>query len=186
MALQMAMFAPKSEWVPPHELPDITNAKKIAIDVETRDPNLKQNGPGWATGDGEVVGYAIAVDDWSGYIPIRHVGGGNLDEKIINRWLKKVFECPADKIMHNAQYDMGWIRRMGFDIKGKVYDTMVLASLLDENRFSYSLNALAYEYLNKTKSEKLLTEAARARTDHGPRNTALALLGGHDMARCPR
>src|SRR5210317_2142054 len=162
MALQMAMFAPKSEWVPHHELPDITNAKKIAIDVETRDPNLKQNGPGWATGDGEVVGYAIAVDDWSGYIPIRHVGGGNLDEKIINRWLKKVFECPADKIMHNAQYDMGWIRRMGFDIKGKVYDTMVLASLLDENRFSYSLNALAYEYLNKTKSEKRLTEAAQA------------------------
>ena len=156
------MFAPKSEWVPPAELPDLTEAKKIAIDVETRDPNIKSNGPGWATGDGEVVGYAIAVEDWSGYIPIRHVGGGNLDEKIVNRWLKKVFECPADKIMHNAQYDAGWIRRMGFDLKGKIYDTMMISSLLDENRFSYSLNALAYHYLNKTKSEKLLTEAAQA------------------------
>ena len=160
--LQMAMFTPKSEWVPPAELPDLTEAKKIAIDVETRDPNIKSNGPGWATGDGEVVGYAIAVEDWSGYIPIRHVGGGNLDEKIVNRWLKKVFECPADKIMHNAQYDAGWIRRMGFDLKGKIYDTMMICSLLDENRFSYSLNALAYHYLNKTKSEKLLTEAAQA------------------------
>jgi DNA polymerase I-like protein with 3'-5' exonuclease and polymerase domains len=158
----MAMFTPKSEWVPPAELPDLTEAKKIAIDVETRDPNIKSNGPGWATGDGEVVGYAIAVEDWSGYIPIRHVGGGNLDEKIVNRWLKKVFECPADKIMHNAQYDAGWIRRMGFDLKGKIYDTMMICSLLDENRFSYSLNALAYHYLNKTKSEKLLTEAAQA------------------------
>ncbi len=156
------MFTPKSEWVPPAELPDLTEAKKIAIDVETRDPNIKSNGPGWATGDGEVVGYAIAVEDWSGYIPIRHVGGGNLDEKIVNRWLKKVFECPADKIMHNAQYDAGWIRRMGFDLKGKIYDTMMICSLLDENRFSYSLNALAYHYLNKTKSEKLLTEAAQA------------------------
>ena len=48
--LQMAMFAPKSEWVPPLELPDITSASKIAIDVETRDPNLKKNGPGWPTG----------------------------------------------------------------------------------------------------------------------------------------
>ena len=161
-SLQMAMFAPKSEWVPPSELPDLTGAKKIAIDVETKDPNLKKNGPGWATDDGEVVGYAIAVDDWKGYIPIRHTGGGNLDEKIVNRWLKKVFECPADKIMHNAQYDMGWIKRMGFDIKGTVYDTMILASLLDENRFSYSLNALAFEYLGKTKSEKLLNEAATA------------------------
>lgn len=162
MALQMAMFAPKSEWVPPSELPDLTGAKKIAIDVETRDPNIKSNGPGWATGDGEVVGYAVATEDWAGYIPTRHVGGGNLDEKIVNRWLKKVFECPADKIMHNAQYDTGWIRRMGFTINGSIKDTMLIASLLDENRFSYSLNALAFEYLGKTKSEKTLTEAAKA------------------------
>ena len=159
--LQMAMFAPKSEWVPPLELPDLTSAKKIAIDVETRDPNLKKNGPGWPTGDGEVVGYAIATEDWSGYIPIRHFGGGNLDEKIVNRWLKKVFECPADKIMHNAQYDLGWIRQMGFTVNGRIIDTMVIASLLDENRFSYSLNALSYDHLNKTKSEKGLVEAAR-------------------------
>ena len=145
--LQMAMFPPKSEWVPPIELPDITSASKIAIDVETKDPNLKENGPGWPTGDGHVVGYAVAVDGWSGYLPIRHMGGGNLDEKIVNRWLKKVFECPADKIMHNAQYDMGWIKRMGFDIKGRVIDTMLVASLLDENRFSYSLNALCFEHL---------------------------------------
>ena len=162
MALQMHMFAPKSEWVPPHDLPDLTEAKRIAIDVETRDPNIKANGPGWATGDGEVVGYAIATDTWSGYIPIRHNGGGNLDEKIVNRWLKKVFECPADKIMHNAQYDAGWIRRMGFDLKGKMFDTMLIGSLLDENRFSYSLNALAFDYLDKTKSERLLNEAAEA------------------------
>ena len=159
--LQMAMFAPKSEWVPPIELPDITSAAKIAIDVETRDPNLKKNGPGWATGDGEVVGYAVAVDGWSGYIPIRHLGGGNLDEKQVNKWLRKVFECPADKIMHNAQYDLGWIKRMGFTVNGRIIDTMLVASLLDENRFSYSLNALAYEHLGKTKSEKALVQAAR-------------------------
>ena len=159
--LQMAMFAPKSEWVPPLELPDLTQAKKIAIDVETKDPNLKTNGPGWPTGDGEVVGYAIATEDWAGYIPVRHFGGGNLDEKIVNRWLKKIFECPADKIMHNAQYELGWSRQMGFTVNGRIIDTMGIASLLDENRFSYSLNALAYDHLNKTKSEKALVEAAR-------------------------
>ena len=159
--LQMAMFAPKSEWIPPLELPDITSAAKIAIDVETRDPNLKKNGAGWATGDGEVVGYAVAVDGWSGYLPIRHFGGGNLDEKQVNKWLRKVFECPADKIMHNAQYDLGWIKRMGFTVNGRILDTMLVASLLDENRFSYSLNALAYEHLGKTKSEKALVQAAR-------------------------
>ena len=149
MALQMTMFGPKSEWVPPAELPNIFDAKQIAIDVETKDPNLKSNGPGWPTGDGEVVGYAIAVADWAGYIPIRHLGGGNLVERIVNNWLKKGFECPADKIMHNAQYDAGWIRRMGFTINGRIIDTMLIASLLDENRFSYSLNALCYDLIKK-------------------------------------
>ena len=162
MPLQLTMLAPKSEWVPPHELPDLSNCKQIAIDVETRDPNIKTKGPGWPTGDGEIVGYAIATEDWAHYVPIRHFGGGNLDEKIVNRWLKKVFESPADKIMHNAQYDAGWIRRSGFKINGKIIDTMVIAALLDENRFSYSLNALSYDYLSKTKSEKELNAAASA------------------------
>ena len=157
----MAMFTPKSEWVPPHELPDLSEAKTIAIDVETKDPYLKTRGPGWPTGEGEVVGYAVAVDGWKGYVPIRHGGGGNIDERICNIWMKKVCESPADKIMHNAQYDAGWLRRMGFTVNGRIIDTMVIASLLDENRFSYSLNALAFEYLSKTKSEKNLTEAAR-------------------------
>jgi len=161
MSLQLTIFTPKSEWVPPLELPDITSASRIAIDVETRDPNLKTNGPGWPTGDGEVVGYAVAVDGWSGYLPIKHFGGGNLDERIARKWLKKVLECPAEKIMHNAQYDLGWLKQAGFQVNGKIIDTMLIASLLDENRFSYSLNALSYDYLGKVKSEKGLIAAAR-------------------------
>ena len=162
MSLQLAFDTPKSEWLPPSELPNIFDAKQIAIDVETRDPNIKTLGPGWPTGDGEVVGYAIAVNDWAGYIPIRHKYGGNLDERIVNNWLKKVFESPADKIMHNAQYDAGWIRRMGFTLNGRIVDTMLIAALLDENRMSYSLNALAYDHIGKVKSEKNLIEAARS------------------------
>ncbi len=45
MSLQMAMFTPENEWVPPSELPDLTGAKRIAIDLETKDPNLKNAGP---------------------------------------------------------------------------------------------------------------------------------------------
>ena len=158
--LQMAMFPPKEEWVPPSELPDLSDAKRIANELETRDPDLKTHGPGWARGVGEVVGYAIAVDGWSGYLPLRHLGGGNLDEKIVSRWLKKVFESSADKIMHNAQYDLGWMRRSGFTVQGRIIDTMMVAALVNENRRSYSLNACAYDYLGETKSEKLLNQAA--------------------------
>jgi DNA polymerase I-like protein with 3'-5' exonuclease and polymerase domains len=162
MSLQMVLIQPPEVWCPPAELPDITDAKKIAIDVETRDPDIKTLGPGWATGNGDVVGYAIAVDGWSCYLPVGHLGGGNLDKRQVSKWLKKVFECPADKIMHNAQYDAGWIRREGFTLNGKLIDTMLIASLLDENRFSYSLNSIAFEYMNKTKSERGLIEAAKA------------------------
>ena len=63
--------------------------------------------------------------------------------------------------MHNAQYDAGWIRRMGFTINGRIIDTMLVAALLDENRFSYSLNSLSYDLLGKIKTEKTLQEAAR-------------------------
>ena len=159
--LQIPMFSNNPEWVPPSELPDLTDCKEIAIDVETRDPNLKNKGPGWPTKDGEVIGYAVATHHWSGYLPVKHFGGGNLDNGIVRRWLQKQLSCGADKIMHNAQYDLGWLRAEGFDVNGRVIDTMVTANLLDENRFSYSLNALGYDYLGKVKSEKGLTDAAR-------------------------
>jgi len=152
----------KTEWVPPVDLPDIFDAKQIAIDLETRDPNLKSLGPGWARKDGEVVGYAVAIDGWSGYFPVNHLGGGNLDRRLVERWMKKVCECPAEKIFHNAQYDVGWLRAHGIEVKGRIIDTMVVASLLDENRRSFSLNSVAYDYLNKVKSEKELIESARA------------------------
>ena len=52
--------------------------------------------------------------------------------------------------------------KWAFDINGRIIDTMLIASILDENRFSYSLNAIAYDVLGKVKSEKGLTEAARS------------------------
>ena len=159
--LQFPMFGTSTDWTPPVDLPDLSDAKEIAIDLETRDPNLKTNGPGWPTGDGEVVGVAVATADWKGYLPFSHLGGGNLDRRIISRWLTKILAGDGDKIMHNAQYDAGWLRQMDVPINGRIIDTMITASLLDENRFSYSLNALSFDYLGKTKSEKLLVDAAR-------------------------
>ena len=97
MTLTVSTPSVTSEWVPPHELPDLTHAKTIAIDVETKDPNLKKMGPGWARGDGEVVGYAVATTEWAGYIPIRHQGGGNLDEKQSASGSKRYSTAPQIK-----------------------------------------------------------------------------------------
>ena len=156
----MSLFPTASEWIPPDRFPDLSEAKEIAIDLETCDPHMESMGPGWPRNDGFIVGYAVAVDGWAGYFPVAHGGGGNLDRGLVERWIRKVLETPADKIMHNAAYDSGWLLASGFKINGRIIDTMVAAPLLDENRFSFSLNALGFEYLKEVKSEQGLKEAA--------------------------
>ena len=160
MSRSLPLFPVKTEWVPPAHFPDLSDAKEIAIDLETCDPHMEGMGPGWPRADGYIVGYAVAVDGWSGYFPVAHGGGGNLDRSIVERWIRKVLATPADKVMHNAAYDAGWLLSSGFTINGRIIDTMLAAPLLDENRFSYSLNALGFDYLKETKSEQGLKEAA--------------------------
>jgi DNA polymerase I-like protein with 3'-5' exonuclease and polymerase domains len=157
----MSMFPRISEWLPPQSFPNLSEAKEIAIDLETCDPNMESLGPGWPRNDGYIVGYAVAVDGWAGYYPVAHGGGGNLDRRIVERWVRDVLATPADKIMHNAAYDLGWLRATGFEVNGTVYDTMLAAPLLDENRFAYSLNSLGFDYLKEIKSEQGLKESAQ-------------------------
>jgi len=156
----VSLFPTPSEWMPPQGFPDLSEAKEIAVDLETCDPNLEKYGPGWPRKDGYIIGYALAVDGWQGYYPVAHQGGGNLDKRIVENFIKQVLLLPCDKIMHNAAYDCGWLKAHGFEIKGRVVDTMVAAALVDENRFSFSLNALGFDYLKSTKSEQGLREAA--------------------------
>ena len=156
----LSMFPRISEWLPPQSFPNLSEAKEIAIDLETCDPNMESLGPGWPRNDGFIVGYAIAVDGWAGYFPVAHGGGGNLDKRVVERWVADVLRTPADKIMHNAAYDLGWLRATGFEVNGTIYDTMLAAPLLDENRFAYSLNSLGFDYLKEIKSEQGLKESA--------------------------
>lgn len=158
---QSPLFPPHCEWIPPDTFPDLSGASEIAIDLETRDENLETYGPGWPRKDGYIVGYAVAVDGWKGYYPVAHEGGGNLDKALVERWVKKIVELPCPKVMHNAAYDLGWLRATGFTVNGTIIDTMLAAACLDENRMSYSLNSLGFDYLKETKSEQGLRDAAR-------------------------
>jgi len=155
------MFEAQKEWTCPENFPDLSDAKYIAIDLETKDPNLKSRGSGAVIGEGEIIGFAVAVDGWSGYYPIGH-REGNLDKRIVIDWMKEVCATDAVKIFHNAMYDVCWLRSYGIKINGYIIDTMVMASLIDENRLSYTLNSIAYEYLREVKDEKGLKEAAEA------------------------
>ena len=160
MSHQINFTFKESDWKTPSHFPNIKDAKEIAIDLETKDPNIKTKGPGWPTMDGNIVGVAVATDGFTGYFPIAHENGSNMDYKIVMDWVQEIVSGPGDKIFHNASYDVGWLRAHGIKISGRIIDTMVASALVDENRFSYSLNALGYDWLGETKSEQELKEAA--------------------------
>ena len=161
---QMPLFAPETEWVMPEELKNLKGHKEVAIDLETNDPNLTTMGSGNVTGRGHIAGVAVAVEGWQGYYPIGHEQGGNLDKKLVLGWLQEILnQEDTTFIFHNAMYDVCWLRSAGLSIKGHIVDTMIAASLIDENRFTYSLNALAKQYVGIGKDEKVLQQAAKDR-----------------------
>tara|TARA_R110000824_G_scaffold626_1_gene3900 strand:- start:84 stop:2030 length:1947 start_codon:yes stop_codon:yes gene_type:complete len=159
-------FFNESVWSPPEELPNLSDAPIMAIDVETRDPNLKTLGPGWVRNDGNLIGVAVAVDGWCAYLPFGHGdignnrGYGNMSKTLILRWLKGQLAHGMPVVFHNAQYDLGWLLSEGVDVRNPILDTMVAAPLLDENRFSYALNSLGATYLGERKQEDDLRRAA--------------------------
>tara|TARA_R110000787_G_scaffold20958_8_gene62311 strand:+ start:394 stop:2259 length:1866 start_codon:yes stop_codon:yes gene_type:complete len=161
--LQSSMFTPESSWTVPAVFPQFSDTETIAIDLETYDPHLMTCGPGWATGRGHVVGVGVATENWKGYFPIRHKGGGNLDEGLVLRWLTNMLSSTKrEVIFHNALYDVGWLRREGIIVQGKILDTIVAAPLVNENRFSYSLDNLGEFYCDEKKDESLLRNASLA------------------------
>tara|TARA_R100000234_G_scaffold46829_1_gene27998 strand:- start:18312 stop:20216 length:1905 start_codon:yes stop_codon:yes gene_type:complete len=162
--LQEPLFKPESRWTPPKDFPDLSSAKLIAFDCETCDPNLIKHGPGGVRNDGRLVGLSMATDDgFSGYYPIRHEGGGNLDCEQVLRWAKDQLKGQTDKVGANILYDLEWLRSEGIHVGGNKYDIQVAEPLIDEERKEgYSLEVLSRRYLNKGKEEDLLRAAAEA------------------------
>lgn len=69
------------------------------------------------------------------------------------KWLE---DTTIEKIFHNAKFDMHMLWNIGIRMHGKIHDTVVLAKLVNENRFSFTLQNIAealplgiakYEYM---------------------------------------
>ena len=48
--MKTPLFRPQTEWIPPTDFPDLSKYDEIAIDLETKDPNLNER-----MGSGSVV-----------------------------------------------------------------------------------------------------------------------------------
>ena len=59
--MKIPKFEAQTEWVKPTEFPDLRHVDEIAIDLETKDPDLLKKGSGSVIGNGEVIGIAVAT-----------------------------------------------------------------------------------------------------------------------------
>ena len=151
----------KSEWLHPTEFRSMKGKKVVAVDLETCDTQLKTMGPGWPRKIGSVIGIAISSGDFTAYYPIAHEGGGNMDRDKVLKYVKSICEDDSiQKVFHNAQYDIGWLSTLDIEVKGYIHDTMIASALLNENRYSYTLNQMCIYYLGEYKDEKVLKAKA--------------------------
>jgi Mesyanzhinovviridae DNA polymerase len=145
-------------------LPDWTEAKRIAIDVETKDTHIKTLGIGVRRG-GYITGYSFAIEDGpKHYLPVRHAGGDNLDAIQVRRYLRAQAEkFTGDFVGANLAYDMDYMLSEGIKWDKVRYwrDVQVAAPLINELHDRFSLQHICERYGLPGKDEEVLRRAAR-------------------------
>lgn len=156
-----------SDWVAPdlNTLPSWEGAKRVAIDCETRDPDLRKLGPGAGRRPNSyITGISFAIEDGpGGYLPIRHEGGGNLPLEGVLAYLRaqaKVFT--GDLVGANLPYDLDFLAGDGIEFERVRYfrDIQIADPLICELHDSYSMQAIAERWGFQGKDEALLRAAA--------------------------
>jgi hypothetical protein len=128
-----------TDWILAAELPNLRRAGVIALDIETLDRRLNADkGSGWPSRDGHICGISVAyragADIRAHYIPPR-----------VYQWLRDLIASDVRIVAQNGLYDYGWLRtEAGIKMPPgeRVEEIGALATLIDENRFKYSLDAL--------------------------------------------
>ncbi len=155
-AMEYLPKPPPSDWAfgdGPDEYPDLSGQGMIAVDVETRDPDIKSRGPG-AQRDGYICGIAIGTEKgFRRYYPIRHQGGPNMPAEYVLEWVSQVMSLPVPKVGANLLYDLDYLTMAGVKCVGPYYDVQVAEPLLDETRLSYSLESITQKHLGEGKKE---------------------------------
>lgn len=132
--------------------PDLSGAKLLVIDVETKDPLLTEKGNGVFRNDGYLLGVGISDGTFKEYYNLGHPGI-TMEEKVANeRYIEEVLLLDIPKLGTNFLYDIDWLQNWaGWKVNGKWNDIIIAESLIDEYRSSYSLDSLAEKYLGEHK-----------------------------------
>lgn len=150
---------PLTGWQKPVNFPDLSGAGAICLDVETYDPELKENGPGWSRGKGHVVGLAIATDDgFKAYYPVRHEEDAqdNFPPEAVFSWANEQLSRKNQwKVGHNLLYDLGFLMTEGVTVAGPLWDTWIGERLI-HHREDASLEATGQRRVGEGKVATLL------------------------------
>lgn len=136
--------------------PDLSNAKRIAFDIETHDPKLGDMGPGVYRKDGKILGVSISDGVFAEYYNLGHYDCAP-DERSANiAYLRDVLGTQIPKVGQHLVYDLDWLENGEHKIKvnGTVFDIEIAEALIDENqRGKYNLDAMAHKYLGEGKQK---------------------------------
>lgn len=159
---QFGLFQPDSDWKMPTELPQLRGRTKwIGVDLETKDPFLRERGPGWPRGDARIAGVAITAEDgFKQYYPVGHAQGPNLPPNVVFSWLKEQLAGEEEKRGCNMLYDMEGLAYNDVRFNGPLYDVSIVDALCDENLMDYDLEHVSQRRLGRGKNEELLKQAA--------------------------
>jgi len=129
--------------------PDLSGAKQIAFDIETKDPNLTDLGPGVYRGDGHILGCSISDGTFSEYYNLGHYDVGR-DERAKNvAYLRDVLGNNVPKLGQSIAYDIDWLENGEHKIKvnGKLGSIEIAEALLDETQAEYNMEFMGQKYL---------------------------------------
>jgi DNA polymerase I-like protein with 3'-5' exonuclease and polymerase domains len=150
---------PVTGWVAPRDFPNLSGAPYLCIDTETKDPHLLTCGPGWARGDGHIVGFSVGVEGYKWYFPCRHEvrPEENLNPDHCFDWLRDTATAHGKKpiLGANLLYDIGWLGEEKVSFAGSAYDVQFAEALLEE-RQDVNLELLGTKYLKEGKQTDLL------------------------------
>lgn len=181
MAPIIARFPPPARWTAPDlsRLPRWVGAARVSLDTETRDPSLRDLGPGVRRG-GYIVGVSFKIDGGppAAYLPVAHEAGGNLPAEHVWAYLREQAAGFTGEIVGlNLPYDLDFLAEAGvvFRRARRFRDVGIAAVLLNELHRSYSLEAILERSGLPGKDETGLREAI----------LAYALRGKEDLWRLP-
>jgi DNA polymerase I-like protein with 3'-5' exonuclease and polymerase domains len=159
-----------SQWCAPVELPDLRHVGIVALDTETKDDGLRlKRGPGWPWRGGYIIGVSVAWHDGNGiraaYVPLQHPDSQNFNREQVIHWLRDLIAAKVRIVTKNGLYDWGWLwADLGIEMPGagRLEEIDALATMVDENRLKYSLDALCAWRGFPGKDETLLLEGCAA------------------------